>query len=254
MLSRNFRLQQVGDLNWLKNNYVFSKISHSIDELIVLNVSKGRKNDELFKSHLNKLAEDCFIPIAAGGGIRSVEQSRELLRSGADKVVLNTPVFNDPNLVYKIYREFGQQCIVASVDVKKENDSFHVYVENGMKKIEISFEECLNKLINLPIGEIYLNSIDRDGTGQGYMMDIINYFPDNITIPIIMAGGAGKYNHLSEGIKNKKIDAVATANLFNFIGNGLEKARKGIVKDGVILPKWDLEALRSLKLSFNSSL
>src|SRR5687768_4666363 len=94
MLSRNFRLQKVGDLRWLQKNYNFSSIAFSIDELIVLDVTRGERNNAIFCDHLKKLTEGCFIPIAAGGGIRSVEYAKMLLRSGADKVVINTPLFD----------------------------------------------------------------------------------------------------------------------------------------------------------------
>jgi imidazole glycerol-phosphate synthase subunit HisF len=253
MLSRNFRLQKVGDLNWLRKNYVFSKISFSIDELVVLNVSRGDKDEELFKDHLKKLTEECFIPVAAGGGIRQIEQTRALLRSGADKIVLNSAIFTNPQLVHSIAGEFGQQCIVASIDVMKVKEDYKIFIENGTKEIQKPFSECLNDILKLPIGEIYLNSMDRDGTGQGYLNDLIDILPKKLSTPIIIAGGAGKYHHLTEGLKNDKVDAVATAHLFNFVGDGLEKSREGLINSNISLPVWDVEKFKTLKFSNEDS-
>lgn len=257
MLSRNFRLQKVGDLEWLKKNYVFSRISFSIDELIILNITRGEKNDELFRTHIRTLSEECFIPIAAGGGIRNIHQAKELLRSGADKIVINTPLYLNPELVYSLSEEFGSQCIVASVDVRNENGEYSIWIENGSRKIEIDVKEYLLNLVKMPIGEIYYNSIDRDGTGQGYLMEMLDILPDAISIPVIIAGGAGKYHHLSEGLKNDQVDAVATAHLFNFVGDGLIKARECLLEEGYDLAKWAVNMTTSTgkinKVIHNSS-
>jgi len=247
MLSRNFRLQKVGDLNWLKKNYVFSKISFSIDELIVLNVSRKNKDEDLFKDHIKELTKECFIPIAAGGGIRKVEEARILLRSGADKIIINTPIFTDPNLISSIAKEFGQQCVVASVDIKKEPNGYNIFIENGQRVIENSLKEYLHELADYPIGELYLNSIDRDGTGQGYDDKLLEFLPDDFPVPVIIAGGAGNYKHFISGLKSKKTDAVATAHLFNFVGMGLENARKNLVEKGFNLPIWDNRIMTQLK-------
>jgi len=117
MLSRNFRLQKVGDLSWLKNNYDFSHISYSIDELVVLDVSRGTRDLNMFTEALRILSQGCFVPIAAGGGVNSVETAFKLLRSGADKIIVNTPLYHDSNLLRSLSEEFGQQCVVGSVDI-----------------------------------------------------------------------------------------------------------------------------------------
>ena len=228
MLSRNFRLQKVGDLNWLKKNYNFSKIAFSIDELIILDVSRGERDGEKFREHVQLLSEECFIPIAAGGGVRSIDSARKLLRSGADKVVLNTLLVKEKDSVVAIAKEFGRQCLVASVDIKRKENLTSVWIENGGFDCGISLPEHLKKILTLPVGELYLNSIDRDGTGQGYDMDLLGMIQDQTRIPIILAGGAGKDVHLIEGLNDNRVDAVATAHLFNFVGDGLLNARSSI--------------------------
>lgn len=239
-LSRNFRLQRVGDYDWLMRNYDFTKITKSIDELIILNVSK-KTNCESFLTVLKKLAQHCFMPIAAGGGVRSRVYARELLRVGADKVVLNTPIFNDPALIKDLSEEFGQQCLVGSIDLGFSNEGmFLPYINQGQIPVNESLQELFIRLEALPIGEVYLNSIDRDGTGNGFNLSMLKALPDNFSKPLIMAGGVGNAGHLLEGILHSRIDAVTTAHLFNFVGDGLAKARSTLLAQGVILPIWDV--------------
>ena len=119
MLSRNFRLQRIGDLNWLEDNYGFANVGYQIDELVVIDVSRQNRDTAKFCEDLKKLTQDCFAPIAAGGGIKTLEHARELLRSGADKVVVNSALHDQPELVENLASEFGQQCIIASVEDRK---------------------------------------------------------------------------------------------------------------------------------------
>ena len=239
MLSRNFRLQKVGDIAWLEKNYNFSHIAFSIDELVVLDVSRGERNFSDFCECLKRLTRGCFVPISAGGGIRNLEQAKELLRSGADKIVVNTPVFGDKEFIESLASEFGKQCVVASLDLKRSpKDGYVLMVENGTKAVEGDVKSLFESLKNLPVGEIYLNSMDRDGTGQGYDLNILELLPEDHPIPIIMAGGVGNSVHLAEGLNRREVDAVATAHLFNFVGDGLEKARNDLLEQGKHLAIW----------------
>jgi imidazole glycerol-phosphate synthase subunit HisF len=247
MLSRNFRLQGVGDLDWLIKNYDFSKISFSIDELVVLDVSRKVRNEEKFCHHIRCLNDSCFIPIAAGGGVRTVEQASNLLQNGADKIVVNTLLSESPEMVKDISVRFGQQSIIGAVDVKKLNGEYSVWTDNGAALKDVELSDWLGSLQKFPIGEIYLNSIDRDGTGQGFCIDLLSKLPNKTLIPIILAGGAGTPLHLGDGLKDPRVDAVATANLFNFIGNGLEKARIELNENDFKLAKWDVDLANSLK-------
>jgi len=239
MLSRNFRLQRVGDLEWLQKNYNFSHIAFYIDELVVLDVTRGTRNHKQFCETLKELSASCFLPIAAGGGIRSVDDARILLRSGADKVVINTPLVECGELVQEMAVEFGQQCIVGSIDARRaKNGSYHVYVEQGSREIENDFAQIIETLQAHPVGELYLNSINQDGTGQGYDMALLDQIPSSFSIPVILAGGVGNVSHLIEGISDHRVDAVATAHLFNFVGDGLQRAREMMVQRGDDLAVW----------------
>jgi cyclase len=230
MQSRNFRLQKVGNLNWLEKNYKFQSIAFSLDELIVLNASKTEKNIAEFATTVSNLVNNVFIPIAAGGGIRTLEDAELLFNSGADKLVINTALVQSPELVKTLVKQYGSQSIVASIDYKKVSDTFAVYIKNGTFKIEMSLIEYIKYLDNLEVGEIYLNSIEKDGTGFGYDFETIKSLENEIKIPLIIAGGAGNESHLIEGLQLSAVSAVATANLFNFIGDGLPNARRKILE------------------------
>ncbi len=239
MLSRNFRLQKVGDISWLKRNYNFSDVAFFIDELIVLDVTRGERDLGKFCETLKALSKGCFAPIAAGGGISSVESARMLLRSGADKVALNSALIENPDIVEEIAREFGQQCVVGSLDLKKDpHGIYQLYVKNGQEQAQIGVKAVLSLGFEELVGEIYLNSIDRDGTGQGYDLDMLEVLPEDFELPVILAGGVGNANHFLTGLGDRRVDAVATAHLFNFIGDGLEKARSALIDNSVELASW----------------
>ena len=238
MLSRNFRLQKVGNLDWLQRNYNFAQVAFFIDELIVLDVSRGPRDPDAFCTALEKISAGCFAPIAAGGGVRSVDYARQLLRSGADKVVLNSALTEDPELVGAIASEFGQQCVVGAVDVKRAAGVYGVHIRNGSQLLEIPAREALTWTLSGQVGEVYLNCIDRDGTGQGYDFDTLDLLSPECNIPVILAGGVGNAKHFVEGLEDPRVDAVATAHLFNFVGDGLKKARHMLLDGGAELASW----------------
>ena len=236
--SRNFRLQKVGDVKWLENNYKFSKIAHSLDELILIDATKSNKNIKKFSDTISKIVKNVFIPICAGGGIRSVLDAETLFKSGADKILLNSSLSENPNLVLELVKIYGSQSIVASIDYKSKGDTLLVFINDGLTEIKMDLQSYIAYVQNLGIGEIYLNSIDKDGTGFGYDFDTISKVVNSINVPLIIAGGAGNESHLFEGLKLEKVNAVATANLFNFIGDGLVNARKKIIEKGQNIAVW----------------
>jgi cyclase len=239
MFSRNFRLQRVGDLDWLQKNYDFSRIAFYIDELVVLDVTRGSRDSVRFEETLRALTEGCFVPIAAGGGIRDLNNARRLLRSGADKIVINTLLFEEPARVREMALEFGQQCIVASADIKVfAGERARIITSMGTQPVSGSVVEALACLNRGWVGEIYLNSIDRDGTGQGYDLGLLQHLPKDFNLPVILAGGVGSARHLIEGFADPRVNAVATANLFNFVGDGLRRARESLQAEGAHLASW----------------
>ena len=238
MLSRNFRLQRVGNLKWLEENYGFSRVGLSIDGLVVLDVSRQARNLEKFCEELQLLTLGCFAPITAGGGIKTIEHARALLRSGADKIVINTMLHEQPHLVHDIASEFGAQCITASIDCEIIEGAFQVAKKNGFEPTGKSLKKFLGECSALPIGEIYLNSITRDGTSNGLHLEMLEHIGPLATIPLILAGGIGHVTHIIEGLKDPRVDAVATANLLNFMGDGLALARKEAIRHKIDLPQF----------------
>jgi cyclase len=237
-LSRNFRLQKVGGIDWLIKNYNFEKIACSIDELVILNLSGKDFDVKNFCDDVLRITKNCFIPVSLGGGIKNIEDAEILFSNGADKIVINSALFSCSELIRDISKRYGSQSIIASVDLKFRNNSYLVFIENGLRLIDKDFKGYLNYIESLPIGEVFLNSIDKDGTGQGFQMDLMNYIDNSFSKPIIISGGAGNENHLLEGLTNSQTNAVATANLFNFIGDGLPNARKFLLESGCNLARW----------------
>lgn len=236
-LSRNFRLQEVGNLEWLKKYYNFGLIKKSVDEIILLNVSREKPDIESFIQVIKEFIKDYYIPLSVGGKINSVEIAQKYINAGADKLVINTNLFNF-SLIKKLSKKFGKQSLIGSLDYKITNDNIEIFQANGTKKINKPFKKILKEVTNLPIGELKLNSINQDGTGQGFNFKILDHLPKNFNKPIIFSGGAGNYKHLLEAFKKKQIDGVATANIINFVGDGLQEARKKIIGNGIKLAKW----------------
>lgn len=247
MLSRNFRLQKVGDIQWLNKNYDFKNIATSIDELVILDVTRGNKNLMGFCENLKILCQQCFVPIAVGGGIRNLEEVAILLKSGADKIVVNTILYENPSLVKELVSIYGSQCVIASIDLKRKEGKLRAFVNNGSEEIFLQVNEYMRQVVAMGVGEIYLNSIDKDGTGQGYLMEMMDELDSTNMIPIILAGGAGNYQHFLEGLKRKNVDAVATAHLFNFVGDGLPISRTILIGKNIRLPIWDCNSFAGFK-------
>lgn len=235
-LSRNFRLQKVGDINWLLKNYQFEKVSRSIDELIILDVSRENRNIDEYLDILNIISSTCFIPITAGGWIRNVEDIKRCMDSGADKISINQPLYeHSESFLYEASNYLGAQSIVASIDYKRINGESKVYTNQGTKEVEERIDEIIMR-IRHHVGEVLLTSIDKDGTGMGYDYDEINKLDKELCIPIVIAGGAGNGIHMEDALSKKYVNAIATANLFNFIGTGLQDARKHMIDSKINVP------------------
>lgn len=241
MLSRNFSLQNVGDINWLKDCYDYNSIAYSIDELLVLNVERGGKNSQEFCCSLQELSRQYFMPVAAGGGIRTIEDARSIMDSGADKLVLNTAFFKNPELVKELVAIYGSQCIIASLDYKNTESGAKVYIEDASIGIEMSVLEAAKYMEELGAGELYLTSISDDGTGEGYDLVTLKEIASKLSIPVIASGGCGRYDQFVEAYNQSNVKAAATADLFNFMADALVETREHIIESGVPMAKWDID-------------
>ncbi|MCX5908499.1 MAG: imidazole glycerol phosphate synthase cyclase subunit, partial [Deltaproteobacteria bacterium] len=221
----------------------------AIDELVLLNVSRNGKSVDRFARHLETIGRYCFIPIAAGGGVRRIDDFHRLLHSGADKVVVNTAFFEDPGLIAAAARTFGSQGVVLSLDVRKDREGcYRVYSENGSRNTGEEPVSAARRAADLGAGEIFLTSIDRDGTCRGYDHELLQAVADAVGIPVIASGGVGEFQHLVDGIHCGRASAVAAANLFHFIGQSLRKAKTHLRQNGLQFPEpqWNFQRQTNL--------
>lgn len=237
-LSRNFKLQKIGDINWLLSAYHMSEIAKSIDELVIVDASRGERNIEQFTSIVKTLTKEIFVPLTLGGGINHSEQIETLLRSGADKVLINSLYQTDPDRVTQFVEQFGQQFIVMGIDVKLDpSGEYFSYFSNGQTRGK-SLTELISENFETNAGEIVVKSIDKDGTGQGLDENLLKSVPKKLPIPLILAGGTGKGEHIASALKLDSVSGVATSNLLNFIGDGLANARAEVKNSGIELPNF----------------
>lgn len=188
-----------------------------VDELVFLDVSAsidGRPPDfEL----VDDFADECFMPLTVGGGIRTIDDVQRLLAVGADKISVNTAAVEDPSLISQISGRFGAQCVVVSIDVRRRDDGHYcVFTHAGTRPTNEEPVSFARRVEELGAGEILLTSIDRDGTMSGYDVELIRAVADAVSIPVIASGGAGEYAHLAHAILEGGASAVAAASIFHF--------------------------------------
>jgi len=237
VLSRNFTLQAVGDYNWFIKNYNLEYLKYSIDELIILNVSREKKNINFLKT-VEKIIKKFYCPLALGGGVDCLDTAKNYFSLGADKIVINSLIFENSKVVKELSGIYGKQSIVGSIDYKYKNKQKVVFYKNGQYKVNKNFTDILKILTNIGIGEIYLTCMDKDGTGQGLDLDLIKKNNNFLNVPIILSGGAGTYSHLLEALKINTVSAVSTANIYNFMGKNLYEARNFCITNKINLVNW----------------
>ena len=190
--------------------------TRQVDELMVLDITASSENRDPDYNMLSEIAYECFVPLTVGGGIKNIEQIKQLLRSGADKVSINSAAFSNPNLITEAAEKFGSQCIVASIDVIQENGQYICCSYSGSKKTNMHAIEWAIELEKLGAGEILLTDVKLDGTMQGYNIDLIKQVCKAVKIPVIASGGAGKFEDFSSAIKDAGASALAAASVFQF--------------------------------------
>ncbi len=186
------------------------------DEICFLDISASLENRDTILNMVKKTAEEVFIPMTVGGGVRSIENIKNLLKAGADKVSINSAAIKNPDIIKSSSNYFGSQCIVVAVDVKKNNNNWTVYSHGGTTNTGIDAIEWLKKVENLGAGEILLTSMDKDGTKSGFDVEILSIANKILTIPVIASGGVGTIKHFLDGIKIGKADALLAASVFHF--------------------------------------
>ena len=203
------------------------------DELCFLDITASHEGRGTLLDVVRRTAEVCFMPLTVGGGVRTLEDIRNLLLAGADKVSINTAAVDRPEFVKEAAEKFGSQCIVAAIDAKKGENGFEVFTHGGRRATGIDAIAHAKKLVAYGAGEILLTSMDRDGTKIGYDLPLTRAMADAVSVPLIASGGVGTVQDLVEGVKQGHASAVLAASIFHFGEVSIAEARKALADAGL---------------------
>ena len=210
--------------------------SWSVDEICILEISKDESYLKHFIKLVNKLSERCFIPLSVGGKIKNLSTAKKYLRSGADKVVLNSGVFLKKNLLRKLSSLYGSQFIIVSIDVQKNTkfrSGYQIVTNNGSKPQDIDLLEWIQFVEKQGAGELLVNSIHNDGNRKGYDLDLLRIITSKTSLPVIAMGGVNKWSHLKDGISKGKVQSVAAGNIFHYSEHSTKDAKDYLIKHGM---------------------
>lgn len=219
------------------------------DELVFLDITASSDGRGTMLDVVSRTAEQVFIPLTVGGGIRTVEDARRMLRAGADKVSVNTAAVENPQLIADIAAEFGSQCVVCAIDAKRVvafagssqqsrvelSPSFEVYLHGGRTPTGIEARSWAEQAVRMGAGEILLTSMDRDGTKEGFDIELTRYIADAVGVPVIASGGVGTLDHLVEGVIKGRADAVLAASIFHFGEFTIAEAKQAMARAGIVV-------------------
>lgn len=237
-LSRNFRLQRLGDLAWLRANFKIFDLASQVDEVAVFHVAR-KLDARTFSSAINELSQNLFVPVSVGGGIRTLDDADLLFRSGADRVIFSSSLWGNKRLPREVAAKYGQQAIVGVLNYKSDNgDGVFVRALTANAPEWLPLKELDSETVSSAVGELVLQSVGRDGTGQGFPLDDLRSFEEYEATPWVAAGGFGAANHIPEALLDQRIQAALTSNLLAFAGSGLSLAREKAAEMGVQLPEW----------------
>ena len=205
------------------------------DELVFLDITASSDERKTMIDVVERTASQCFMPLTVGGGLRTVENIRDMLNAGADKVSLNTAAVNNPELIRQSASKFGNQCIVVAIDAKRANDEkrWEVFTHGGRKPTGLDVIEWARKVVSLGAGEILLTSMDADGTKAGYDNNLTRAVSDTVSVPVIASGGAGNLDHLADALQVGGANAVLAASIFHFGTYTIHQAKKHLQARGL---------------------
>ncbi len=206
------------------------------DELVFLDITASSDARDTMVDVARRTAEEVFIPFTVGGGVRSVDDARRLLRAGAEKVSVNTAAIDRPEVVAELAAEFGAQCVVVAIDARRrDGGGFEVYTHGGRTPTGIDAIEWARRAAELGAGEILLTSMDRDGTKEGFDLELTRAVTDAVGVPVIASGGVGTLAHLVDGVIEGGADAVLAASIFHFGEHTVAEAKNELERAGVIV-------------------
>ncbi|MET0587729.1 MAG: imidazole glycerol phosphate synthase subunit HisF [Novosphingobium sp.] len=203
------------------------------DELCFLDISASHEGRGTLLDVVRRTAEVCFMPLTVGGGVRSVEDARALLLAGADKVAVNSAAVSRPEVVNEIASKFGSQCVVASVDARRQGDHWEIFTHGGRRATGIDAVAHAVKLAELGAGELLVTSMDGDGTQAGYDLELTRTIADAVSVPVIASGGVGTLEHLVEGVTQGHASAVLAASIFHFGKHSIAEAHGALRAAGL---------------------
>jgi len=203
------------------------------DELCFLDITASSDERAMILNVISAVAEQVFIPLTVGGGVRSVDDVRALLNAGADKVSINTAAVQNPDLVRAASAKVGSQCIVVAIDAKRSDGRWEVFTHGGRRATGMDALEWASRVQALGAGEILLTSMDRDGTRNGYDVDLTRAVSDRVEIPLIASGGVGGLEHLAQGILQGHADAVLAASIFHYGEYTVGQAKDYLAQQGI---------------------
>ena len=203
------------------------------DEICMLDIDASYQERSTTLATVEAIANQVFIPFTVGGGIKKIQDIEVLLKSGADKVSINTSAILEPKLIEDASKEFGSQCIVVAIDAKKEGDLWSVFTHGGKNKTQLNAIDWAKKVEDLGAGEILMTSMDKDGTKSGYDNDLNQKLASELKIPLIASGGAGALEHLVDAIKVGKADAILAASIFHYKEISIEKVKEVLLMNNI---------------------
>jgi len=203
------------------------------DELVFLDITASHEARDIMLDVVRRTAEGVYMPLTVGGGIRSVDDVRRLLRAGADKVSLNTAALARPEVIREAAERFGSQCIVVAIDARREGERWRVYTHGGRNPVGRDAVAWAEEAVALGAGEILLTSMDRDGTKDGYDLELTRAVSEAVTVPVIASGGAGTLEHFHEALVDGRADAALAASLFHFGIHTIAETKRYLAERGV---------------------
>jgi cyclase len=233
---RMIKTRQFGDYRDVGNPKTVAKVydAQKADELVFLDITASVENRHFLFDIINTVSDQCFMPLTVGGGIKTIQQAREMLQNGADKISLNSEAVLRPDLIKEMSKEFGRSTVVVSIDYRKNSENNdEVFILRGKQATGLNPVEWSKKVEELGAGEILLTSIDREGMMNGYDLEMIKQVSENVMIPIIASGGVGTLQDLVDGITIGKASAVAAASIFHFTDQSIIKAHAFMKERGL---------------------